>query len=173
MKIKIRTEKASDHHDVFFVVKSAFETAEFSDHDEHNLINRLRKSDSFVPKLSLVAEYNNKIVGHILFTEIAVGENTLVALAPLAVIPEMQGKGIGGKLILEGHKIASQLGYKGSIVMGHDKYYPRFGYRKASFYNITAPFDVPEECFMAIELQRGGLDDVQGVVKYAKEFFEN
>lgn len=76
-------------------------------------------------------------------------------------------------LIKEGHRIATQLGYKGSVVLGHDKYYPKFGYKKASQYNIEAPFEVSDDNFMAVELIDGGLSDVRGVVEYAKEFFEN
>lgn len=173
MNIIIRQEKAQDINEVYQVVQNAFEKAEHSDHDEHNLVNRLRNSTNFIPQLSLVAEYENKIVGHILFTEILVGGQLLIALAPVAVIPEMQSKGIGKLLITEGHKIARQLGYKGSVVLGHDKYYPKLGYKKASQYGIEAPFEVSDDNFMAVELIDGGLSDVHGVVEYAKEFFEN
>ncbi|WP_339795775.1 N-acetyltransferase [Paenibacillus sp. FSL R5-0744] len=172
MNIIIRQEKAQDINEVYHVVQKSFENAEHSDHDEHNLVNRLRSSTKFIPELSLVAEYENKIVGHILFTEILVGDQTLVALAPVAVLPEMQSKGIGKLLITEGHKIATQLGYKGSVVLGHDKYYPKFGYKKASQFGIEAPFEVSDDNFMAVELIDDGLSDVHGVVKYAKEFFE-
>lgn len=172
MTIIIRQEKVEDINDVYRVVQKAFEKADYSDHDEHNLVNRLRHSTNYIPELSLVAEYENKIVGHILFTEITVGDHTLIALAPVAVLPEMQGKGIGKLLITEGHKIATQLGYKSSIVLGHDKYYPKLGYKKASQYGIEAPFEVAETNFMAIELMDGALSDVHGVVEYAKEFFE-
>ena len=172
MKIKIRQEIEMDKSVVYEVVKTAFDTAEFSDHDEQNLVNRLRKSTAFVEQLSLVAEIENRVVGYILFTEIEIGNSILLALAPVAVLPDMQGKGIGEKLICEGHKIAANMGYKGCVVMGHDKYYPRFGYEKASRYNIVAPFEVPDECFMVIEFEKDGLKGVSGVVKYAKEFFE-
>ncbi|KTD86736.1 GNAT family N-acetyltransferase [Paenibacillus etheri] len=172
MTIIIRQEKVEDINDVYHVVQKAFEKVDYSDHDEHNLVNRLRHSTKFIPELSLVAEYENKIVGHILFTEITVDGHTLIALAPVAVLPEMQGKGIGKLLITEGHKIATQLGYKSSIVLGHDKYYPKFGYKKASQYGIEAPFEVAEANFMAVELMDGALSDVHGVVEYAKEFFE-
>lgn len=67
------------------------------------MVNRLRKSTKYIPELSLVAEYEDKIVGHILFTEITVGDHTLIALAPVKVLPEMQSKGIGKLLIREGH----------------------------------------------------------------------
>lgn len=66
MNIIIRQEKAQDINEVYHVVQKSFENAEHSDHDEHNLVNRLRSSTKFIPELSLVAEYENKIVGHIL-----------------------------------------------------------------------------------------------------------
>ncbi len=172
MNIKIRQENMEDVNEIYHVVQKSFEEALYSDHDEHNLVNRLRNSKNYIPELSLVAEYEGKIVGHILFTEIKVGDQTLIALAPLAVIKEMQNKGIGKLLIMEGHNIAAQLGYKGSVVMGHNLYYPKFGYKKASQYGIEAPFDVSDEHFMAVELMEGGLSNVHGVVEYAKEFFE-
>ncbi|MER0283910.1 N-acetyltransferase [Clostridioides difficile] len=168
----IRQEKESDKSKVYDVIKSAFENEEVSDHDEHNLVNRLRNSDNFVQELSIVAEYDGDIVGHILFTEIKVGNDVLLTLAPISVSPSMQGKKIGTKLIEEGHKIAKEKGYRGCIVLGHDKYYPKFGYQVASKFNIMAPFEVPDENFMAIELLEGGFKGVSGVVEYAKEFFE-
>ncbi|MDK8180817.1 N-acetyltransferase [Paenibacillus sp. UMB4589-SE434] len=172
MSIVIRQESIEDIDEVFYVVRKAFEKADYSDHDEHHLVNRLRKSDMFIPALSLVAVDEDRIVGYILFTEIKVGDHILVALAPVAVLPELQKKSIGKLLIMEGHQLASRLGYKGSIVMGHEQYYPKFGYQKASQYQIKAPFEVPDECFMAIELTEGGLSGVHGVVEYAKEFFQ-
>ncbi|MCC0723151.1 N-acetyltransferase [Clostridioides sp. ZZV14-6104] len=172
MKMIIRQEKASDKNKVYEVVKSAFANEDSSDHDEQNLVNRLRNSTSFVPELSLVAEDDGNIVGHILFTEIKVKNNVLLALAPVSVSPNVQGKKIGSKLIEEGHKIAKSKGYKGCVVLGHDKYYPKFGYQVASKFNIKAPFEVPDENFMAIELLDNGLKEVSGVVEYAKEFFE-
>ncbi|OXS57393.1 GNAT family N-acetyltransferase [Cohnella sp. CIP 111063] len=172
MHILIRQEKNEDANEVYHLIQQAFEDSDYSDHDEHNLVNRLRNSTKFIPELSLVAEYDGQIAGHILFTEVHVGDQTLIALAPVSVRPEMQSKGIGKLLITEGHKIAAQLGYKGSIVLGHDTYYPKFGYKKASQYGIEAPFEVSDDHFMAAELIDGGLTDVRGVVEYAKEFFE-
>lgn len=172
MNIKIRREEEQDYDKVYNVIKLAFENAEHTDHNEQNLVTRLRKSESFIPELSIVAEKDNKIIGYILFTKINIGNNEGVALAPLAVLPEFQRKEVGSKLIIEGHKIAKELGYKVSVVLGHEKYYPRFGYSKASLYNIKAPFEVPEEAFMVIELKENQLNYISGKVEYAKEFFE-
>ncbi|WP_262429174.1 GNAT family N-acetyltransferase [Paratissierella segnis] len=95
-----------------------------------------------------------------------------MALAPVSVLPEYQDRGIGTNLINKSINIAKKLGYKSVIVLGHENYYPRFGFKPASKWGIKAPFDVPDESFMALELNDGSLDGVTGTVVYAKEFFE-
>lgn len=129
----IRQENKNDYEKVYNLVKLAFANATHSDGDEQNLVTRLRESEAFIPELSLVAEVEDEIVGHILFTKIKIGDsNTVgVALAPLAVKPQFQNRGIGGELIKEGHRIAKELGYGFSVVLGHDRYYPKFGYQPA------------------------------------------
>ena len=99
----IRKEEPRDYEAVYFIVKNAFESAEHSDGTEQNLVTALRKGDAFIPELSLVAEIDGKIVGHILFTRATVGKDTVLVLAPLSVLPEYQRKGIGISLIKEGH----------------------------------------------------------------------
>lgn len=167
--IKIRQENIDDYEEVYNVIKTAFETAEHADGNEHELVVVLRKSDSFIPELSLVAVKDNKIVGYILFTKIKIGEYEELALAPLGVLPEYQKQGIGSELIKKGHKLAKVLGYHYSVVLGSDKYYTKFGYIPASKYGIKAPFEVPDENFMAIKLNDTDTE-VIGIVKYAKEF---
>lgn len=176
MKIKIRQENPNDYPKVFKLIEEAFRTMEHSDHKEHFLVERLRKSDAFIPELSLVAEIDNEIVGHILLTKLRI-ENEFesfesLALAPVSVKPEFQGKGIGSRLITESHTIAKRLGYTSIILLGHESYYPRFGYDSTSKYGITMPFDVPEENCMIVSLSENGLLGVSGEVKYPKEFFE-
>lgn len=167
--LTIRKETAKDYDEVFRVVKQAFESAEHSDGNEHNLVCALRKGDAFLPELSLVAEENEKIIGYILFTEIKINNQTELALAPLAVLPDYQRKGIGKALIEEGHKIAKMLGYRYSVVLGSEKYYPKFGYEPAKKFGILPPFDVPSENFMAIDLN-GNAPINSGLVQYAREF---
>ncbi|WP_042272668.1 GNAT family N-acetyltransferase [[Clostridium] dakarense] len=174
MNIKIRQENEKDYKVSEDLVKLAFENEEFSDKSEHLLVNRLRKGNSFIKELSMVVEDNEKIVGHILFTKALIDNGKekfeTLALAPLSVLPKYQGKGIGSKLIKEGLKKAKEMGYKSVIVLGHDKYYPRFGFIPASNYDIKAPFEVPNEAFMALELIPNGLENISGTVVYAKEF---
>lgn len=167
--LKIRQENKNDYEEVYNVIKKAFETAEHSDGNEHNLVVSLRNSSSFIPELSLVAIQDKKIVVHILFTKIKIGNNEELALAPIAVLPEYQKQGIGSKLIKEGNNIAKKLGYHYSIVLGSENYYPKFGYIPAIQFGIYAPFDVPSKNFMAIKLNEPD-DKINGVVKYAKEF---
>lgn len=165
----IRKEEPKDYETIYAVVKDAFDSAEHADGNEQDLVNDLRKGEAFIPDLSLVAEIDGKIVGHIMFTRATVGESTVLALAPLSVLPEYQRRGIGISLIQAGHKIADQLGYGYSIVLGSEKYYPKAGYLPAGKFGIKPPFDVPDENFMAYKI-KGNAPDVYGVIRYAKEF---
>lgn len=172
--MKITQEVESDHSAVFELIEKAFAGAEFSDHQEQYLVERLRKSDAFLPELSLVATNNDKIVGYILLTKLTIKneqhEFPSLALAPVAVHPDEQNKGLGGQLIKEAHRIAKELGFNSVILLGHATYYPRFGYKKASQFGIKLPFDVPDEYAMAIELNLNALEEVSGTVVYPKEF---
>lgn len=165
----IRKEQAKDYEVIYSVVKAAFEHAEHADGNEQDLVKKLRKGKAFIPELSLVAEIDGQVVGHILFTRAEVEHNIVLALAPLSILPEYQKKGIGTALIKEGHRIAKELGYTYSIVLGSEQYYPRLGYLPADTFGIKPPFDVPRENFMACKLSTD-IPDIQGVIKYAKEF---
>ncbi len=167
--IEIRKEDVNDYGEVYNVIKTAFKKAEHSDGNEQDVVVLLRKSNSFIPELSLVAVNENKIIGYILFSKVKIGNDTELALAPLVVLPEYQRKGVGTLLIKEGHKTAKQLNYNYSIVLGSNKYYSRLGYIPASKYNIKAPFDVEDECFMAIKLNESA-KIINGIVEYDKAF---
>jgi predicted N-acetyltransferase YhbS len=176
MKINLRQETPADYNEVSKVIENAFKNMPYSDQKEHLLVERLRKSDAFVPKLSIVAACNNEIVGHIILTKIKVKKNgesfVSLALAPVSVKPDYQKMGIGGKLIRESHRIAKELGFKSIILLGHKDYYPKFGYSLASKFGIKLPFEVPEENCMAIELIENGLKGISGIVAYPKAFYE-
>lgn len=168
--ITIREEKQEDQGAVFRINEQAFGRKE-----EALLVNRLRGSTAFIPALSLVAVYENKLIGHILFTRIKITaagqeEATALALAPLAVLPEYQKMGAGALLVEKGMAKAAQLGYSAVIVLGHAQYYPRFGFVPAEKWNISAPFEVPAASFMGKELFPHALDHITGVVTYAPEF---
>jgi predicted N-acetyltransferase YhbS len=176
MGINIRQETEKDYKSSEAVVEKAFENAEHSDHKEQILVDKLRRSDVFILELSLVAEYNKEIIVHIMLTKLSIeNEDDIyesLALAPVSVLPQYQNKGVGSKLIYKSLRISKELGYESVIVLGHDKYYPRFGFKPASIWGIKAPFDVPDEAFMALELEAGSLDGVTGRVVYSREFFE-
>lgn len=176
MEITIRKEESKDYKTVFNLIENAFASEQISDHREQFLVERLRKSNAFIPELSLVAEIGGKIVGHILTTKLKIKNKTnefdSLALAPVSVLPEFQGRGIGGKLIIESHKTAKELGHKSIILLGHEKYYPKFGYKQADKFGIELPFEVPKENCMVIELVKNGLNGVSGMVEYSKEFYE-
>lgn len=175
MKINIRQENENDYKITESVVEQAFKSPEDSNPKEQLLVAALRKSNTFIPELSLVAEADGRIVGHVLLTKLTIknGENEYesLALAPVSVLPSHQNRGIGSALINESLKIAKKLGFKSVIVLGHAKYYPRFGFKPASNWGIKPPFDVPDNVFMALELERGSLNGVSGAVVYPKEFF--
>ena len=167
--MNIRKEKMEDYNSIYAVVKAAFESADHSDGNEQDLVNALRQSGAYIPELSLVAEIDGRIAGHIMFTKVKIGESVQLALAPLSVLPEYQRQGIGSALIREGHKRAGELGYGYSIVLGSEAYYPKAGYVPAKNYGILSPFDVPDENFMACKLDKNA-PDVSGAVQYPKEF---
>lgn len=173
--ITIRTETADDYRQVAEVITAAFQSDEFSGHEETQLVEKLRKSAAFVPELSLVAVADHQIVGHILLTRafITHGEQTFpsLSLAPVSVLPEFQRQGIGSQLIKEAHQRAKDLGFTSVIVLGHEEYYPRFGYKPTSQYAIELPFGAPPENCMIVALTNNGLDGVSGKVEYPKEFF--
>lgn len=176
MDLNLRKEKIADHQEVFNVIKKAFEKEEYSDQQEHFLVQRLRASKNFIPNLSIVAERDGKVVGHILLTRIDIIDGSKssesLALAPVSVLPTYQRKGIGGKLIVYAHEIAKGLGYKSVILVGHKDYYPKFGYFPLKSFGIKLPFDANDENCMAIELVEGALQEAHGKVQYAVEFFQ-
>lgn len=176
MNFIIRQEREEDYRDTEEVVRKAFENETYSDQSEHTLVAKLRKSEVFVPDLSLVAVYEDKIIGHILLSKILIDTEDkkveFLALAPISVLPEYQNKGVGRKLIQQALTIAEKLDFESVIVMGHEAYYPKFGFKKASHWGIQAPFEIPDELLMAIELKDNGLDHVSGVIQYSNAFFE-
>ena len=171
MNITIRIENEKDYINIGEINNLAFKQK-----NEAFLIEELRKTKDFISELSLVAELEGKIVGHILFYPVKIKDREIdyvtLSLAPMCVHPNYQRKGIGSKLVREGLKRAREKGYGSVIVIGYPEYYPRFGFSKASMFDIKAPFDVPDNAFMALELVENALEDVKGIVEYPKPFLE-
>jgi putative acetyltransferase len=171
--VEIRTEEMNDYADVFQLNYLAFDNRE----DESKLVEKIRVSESFVPELSIVAEENDQVVGHALFSKAVVvdGENKhdVIVLAPIAVLPSQQKKGLGGLLIHEGLKRSVELGYDYVFLIGHPTYYPKFGFKPARSLGFELKqFDVPDEVFMVYELAQGNRKNLQGELMYPESFFE-
>jgi putative acetyltransferase len=169
--IQIKKE-TKDDHDVIDEVNTLAFGREF----EGQLVRKIRSGQNFIEELSLVALDETTVVGHVLLSKIKIQqgerEYETLALAPLAVRPDYQQKGIGKKLVRTGLEKAKNLGFGSVIVVGHSDYFPQFGFQKASQWNIKCSFDVPDEAFMAIQLIPGDLEDKSGTVIYPDEFHE-
>lgn len=163
----IRGEREADFDAIRLVVKEAFAGAEHTDGDEHNLVDRLRLTVDYVPELSLVAEIGGRIVGHIMFSLIHIGNTEAMALAPLAVLPSFQNRGIGQLLIKAGHQRAKAEGYCCSVVLGSPEFYSKSGYLPASSFGIKAPFDVPSQFYQVCPLVKSV---PEGTVRYSAAF---
>ena len=169
MNLIIRYEKPQDISAIRRVNEAAFETS-----SEADLVDALRDKKAHV--ISMVAEQENRIIGHILFSPVtltAKGSKAIwLGLAPMAVLPEYQKQGIGSKLVEKGIEESRRKGYPAVVVLGHPEFYPRFGFRPSHTYNITSEYDVPPEVFMVLALQSGALRGLSGIAKYHEAFAE-
>jgi putative acetyltransferase len=161
----LRVEVPGDEPAIRAVVRASFDGTV-----EADLIDRLRQDGDVV--LSLVAVDEALIVGHILFSNLTIADGEVVlpalALAPVAVIPGRQGRGIGSALIAEGLARCRGLGHRIVIVVGHPAYYERFGFSGQKARALRSVY--AGEAFMALELTPGALDGVTGDVQYARAF---
>ncbi len=163
----IRPEQPEDLAAIHSVLEQAFQQG-FGSIAEADLVDTLRANGKAI--VSLVAVENDQIVGHILFSEVTLGDATIIGLAPLAVLPSQQKQGIGALLTNAGIAACRNAGYTAMVVLGHPDYYPRFGFVPASRFGIKSEYDVRDEKFMAMELQPGALANCAGVAKYQPEF---
>jgi putative acetyltransferase len=168
--IEIRAETPSDHDAVFTLLCRAF-----GGENEARLILFLRSTPDFDPGLSLVADHDGMIAGHILFSPIAIetrdGASPALALAPLAVVPDLQRQGIGEQLVRHGLERCRNRGHGVVVVLGDPAYYTRFGFSPAGARHIKSPFPAPEKAFMVLELVPGALSGIAGMVKYPAPFY--
>ncbi|HNY06742.1 MAG TPA: N-acetyltransferase [Bacteroidales bacterium] len=169
MNLTIRSESQSDYLSITMVNDLAF-----GQQNEGLLVEKLRKNQDFIKELSIVALFGGEVVGHILFFPVSIDNGILqhrsLALAPVSVLPEFQNMGIGSQLIQVGLKKSAEAGFHSVIVLGHPDYYLKFGFKPASLFDIKAPFEIPEDVFMAKELVPDGLSGVSGVVVYPDEY---
>lgn len=164
MSFIIRREEEKDFGQVRAILKSTFPTDA-----ESRLVDALRGNGKAI--VSLVAENDAQVLGHILFSPVSTtppGEAKGIGLAPLAVRPDMQSRGIGSELVTEGLRLCRALGFDYCIVLGNPKYYRRFGFESASSFDVQNEYGAGEE-FMLISFSLAGRR-VKGLVQYALEF---
>jgi putative acetyltransferase len=165
--VQLRLETAADHEAVGEVTAAAF-----GQQDEARLVEAIRASAEYVPQLTLVAEEDGRIVGHVMYSYSALeGSDTrLLQLSPLSVAPERQNDGIGSALTRESLRLADERAEPLVLVLGHPTYYPRFGFRPASTLGLLAPNpEWPDDAFMAVPLSAYD-PSLRGRVTFAPPF---
>ena len=145
--IIIRDESESDIDTISAITKAAFETLPVSNHTEQFIIKALRKANALT--ISLVAETEGKVVGHIAFSPVAISDGSpdWYGLGPISVLPELQKQGIGKALMREGLSLLRSLGAKGCVLVGDPGYYERFGFRSPTDMVVDG---VPQQYFLAL-----------------------
>ena len=148
----IRHARAAD----FPVIRQVNEAA-FGKPDEARLVEALRAGGDVM--FELVAEVEAAVAGHILFSRLWADRTELIAaLAPMAVLPELQGKGLGSKLVEAGLETCRDFGAHAVIVLGHPRYYPKFGFTAEAASRVASPYS-GSPAFMALELEKGALGE--------------
>lgn len=164
----IRTEQPRD-----IAAVHAVNAAAFGREAEADLVDALRQRAR--PVVSLVAEDDAEIVGHILFSPVSLPSRAalkIMGLAPMAVAPGSQRKGAGSALVRAGIEECRRLDCAAIVVLGHPGYYPRFGFEPAARFGFSSEYGVPEDTFMALELQPGCLGGASGKIRYHSAFSE-
>lgn len=164
MNINIRKEQLSDVQSISEVTVDAFLEAPHTDHTEQFIVNALRESGAL--SISLVAEKEGGIVGHVALSPVTVsdGADSWYGLGPISVLPSKQGKGIGSKLMNAAIQELKSIKAKGCVLLGDPDYYYRFGFKPRE--GLILP-DVPPEYFQALLFQG---DLPRGIVTYHESF---
>lgn len=162
----IRLESAADRAPIRALNRAAFETWA-----EADLVDALRRDAH--PFVSMVALDDDALVGQITFSPATLDSDPalrIAGLGPMAVLPARQREGIGGALVEAGLAQCRAAGFVAAVVLGHAGYYPRFGFTPASRFDLECDYDVPDEVFMALELEAGTLADRRGRIHYHPAF---
>ncbi len=164
---KVRIETEEDIPAVYELNRQTFNQVK-----EAELVNALRKNCKDI--LSIVGTLDDRVVGHILFSPVVINKKKKkvagMGLGPMAVMPDVQKQGIGTMLISAGIKILKEKKCPFIVVLGHPGYYPRFGFEKASKHNVKSQWDVTEEAFMVLVLDRSYNGNLSGTAEYRSEF---
>ena len=163
----VRAEKPEDVNAIHQVNREAFGRK-----NEAILVDQLR---GIASTFSFVAVQSEQIVGHLFFSPVTINgqcssDLLLLGLAPVAVLPNYQQQGIGSLLIQRGLEVCNQAKCDAVVVLGDPKYYSRFGFVAASTHGLRCEYDVPDEAFMVLELNRGALQNCSATVQYRSEF---
>jgi putative acetyltransferase len=162
--IEIRNESSADVRAIEAATISAFLNAPHTSHTEHFIVSALRKAGKLT--LSLVAEANGAVVGHVAVSPVSISDGTAgwFGLGPISVIPEHQGRGVGSRLMREALRILREQGAAGCVLLGEPEFYSRFGFRADP--TLILP-DVPPEYFQAVSFDSSR---PHGVVSYHAAF---
>ena len=146
-KITIRKETDADVRAITEVTEAAFQTMEISDHTEQFIVTALRKAGALT--VSLVAELDGRVVGHIAFSPITMSDGTAdwYGMGPVSVLPQYQRQGIGKALVQEGLARLKGLKARGCCLVGHPEYYRKFGFQNTPELGLEG---VPPEVFFAL-----------------------
>src|SRR5262245_15746296 len=157
--MRVRPETEADRAAIRAVNEAAFESPA-----EADIVDALRSKGAEL--VSLVAARDGVVLGHILFSPVSLagrGELKLMGLGPMAVAPRNQREGIGSALVREGLTRCTERGVDAVAVVGHPRFYPRFGFVAATRYGLRCEYDVPDDVFMIAELTRGALREASGL----------
>lgn len=162
MTLRIRLEEPADREASLEVERSAFDTE-----DEPAIVEAVRDLEG---SFALVAEEDDRVVGHVQFSRAWIGDTPVLALGPIGVRPDRHGWGIGSALIAAGLRESKERGEPAVILLGSPRFYPRFGFQAGSTLGLRNPFvGVPEEAFMVAQLDdRAG--SMSGVVRWHPAF---
>jgi putative acetyltransferase len=164
VRIEIRDEQPDDIPAIGELNRRAF-----AQDEEAKIVDALRDNHGVL--LSMVATIGGRVVGHIMYSPVSVGDTWEGgALGPMAVLPEYQRQGIGSQLVEAGNCRLTDNGCPFIIVIGHAEFYPRFGFEPARAHGVTYEWDVPDDVFMLAVLDPAKTQGLSGLAKYRPEF---
>lgn len=171
MPITIRPERPAEFPAIYALIETAFKTAQVSDGTEQDYTDKLRAGGGYVPELGLVAEESGTLLGHVLLTKMPLLRDSdgtsmdVLLVAPLSVVLEQRGKGIGAALMKAGLQRAAELGFGAAFLVGNPDYYQRFGFVASSSFGVRCSLVIPEQYVLGRELREGALAQCAGVIK--------